>query len=385
MIDIKKDPFRLFFPLGCLFGFLGNLIWPLYAITPGFFGFKPMVHSELMIGGFLSAFVVGFLMTAVPRFTKTNYAGYFEILPAALFLFLSQVFAFTQKNQLVFFFVFLTYATLLFFAQNRFRQRKSNPPSTFIFVGVGLLMFLSSSLILSFGLNLQPNSVSFLRTLFFQGGVLSLVLGIGGRLIPGILGWTEIVEAQRAVYEQPKPFLKVIPSFVLIILFFFVLSFPIEHFTSEILGRIFRASAVSAIAIFYWRLHRLPKEKSILTFFIWFSSWFVLSGSWLFAVAPSMHTHGLHLIFVGGFSLMTFMVATRVTLAHGGGEKSIEQKSKLLLTVGLLVSLATLIRVFIHFASSDYTTNIAIAASIWLTALLLWSYFFIPRMLKANH
>src|SRR6476646_10948863 len=68
---MTRDPYRLFFPLGILFGLAGVAIWPLYSfgLTATYSGRS---HAFVQIYGFLYAFVAGFLLTAVPRFTGTQ-------------------------------------------------------------------------------------------------------------------------------------------------------------------------------------------------------------------------------------------------------------------------------------------------------------------------
>src|SRR5437868_10621732 len=65
------DPYRIFFPLGIILGAAGVSIWPLYyyGVTEGYSG---RAHALVQTDGFLYAFVVGFLLTAIPRFTGTE-------------------------------------------------------------------------------------------------------------------------------------------------------------------------------------------------------------------------------------------------------------------------------------------------------------------------
>src|SRR5262245_37824430 len=66
-----RDAYRVFFPLGIVLGIFGVSIWPLYyyGITEGYSGNS---HAFVQTGGFLFAFIAGFLLTAIPRFTGTE-------------------------------------------------------------------------------------------------------------------------------------------------------------------------------------------------------------------------------------------------------------------------------------------------------------------------
>src|SRR5262245_66327644 len=68
------DAYRIFFPLGIALGLTGVSVWPLYyfGITDGYNG---RTHAFVQICGFLYSFAAGFLLTAIPRFTKTEAPG----------------------------------------------------------------------------------------------------------------------------------------------------------------------------------------------------------------------------------------------------------------------------------------------------------------------
>src|SRR4051794_22640840 len=62
----RAEPFRIFFPVGVASGVVGLALWPLHlwGVLPVY---PAMMHSRLMIEGFMAAFIVGFLGTAGPR------------------------------------------------------------------------------------------------------------------------------------------------------------------------------------------------------------------------------------------------------------------------------------------------------------------------------
>ena len=60
------EPFRVFFPMAILLGVLGVSMWPLYFF--GVISFYPgMNHSRVLAFGFFGSFMMGFLLTALPR------------------------------------------------------------------------------------------------------------------------------------------------------------------------------------------------------------------------------------------------------------------------------------------------------------------------------
>ncbi len=65
----RREPFRIFFPLAVLLGWVGVGHWWLYTlgITATFSGF---LHGQVMMQGFMMALAMGFLLTALPRRTQ---------------------------------------------------------------------------------------------------------------------------------------------------------------------------------------------------------------------------------------------------------------------------------------------------------------------------
>src|SRR3989338_9184364 len=87
--DLRREPFRLFFPLAVGFGCLGVGHWLAYALgwRQSYSGFY---HASLQVGAYMSCFIVGFLLTALPRFSATAPASNLE-LAVALGLMAAQV------------------------------------------------------------------------------------------------------------------------------------------------------------------------------------------------------------------------------------------------------------------------------------------------------
>lgn len=376
---LRKDPFRVFFPVGVLVGIFGSMLWPLAAWKPEVFGYPSEGHRYLMIAGFLLAFVIGFLMTAIPRFTKTSTCSGIELI-SAIFLFALSHGAFLFLGIKVFFAgTALSVLVLVRFGLSRLAKRKDNPPSTFIFVGAGILLLGVCSILSMFNWNSQADLL--IKNLFFQGSVLCLIIGVGSRLLPGIFGWAEIISEQRRIYERPIPYLKVVPKGLFVCVVCLITSFFIETLYLEYLGQWIRAVLISTIATYYWRLHRFPRNKTFLTAFLWISGWCILLGVVLdvFGVLP--RADALHLLFVGGFSLMTLMIASRVTIAHCGGSGLFNENSNILLLVGVLVILSAFGRILSALSPAGYLQSLGVFGLVWAVALVTWGVAFIPAML----
>ena len=67
---LRSEPFRLFFPLGVLFAWIGVGHWLMYT-TGVSVSYSCKLHGLVQMQAFMMAFAVGFLLTAVPRRTQT--------------------------------------------------------------------------------------------------------------------------------------------------------------------------------------------------------------------------------------------------------------------------------------------------------------------------
>lgn len=369
---LQKDPFRLFFPLGALLAFEGVIPWVSQYFTHA--SYPRDLHRMLMINGFLLSFVTGFLMTAIPRFTDSRHANVREIGAAALFLLLAATGALLHSPTMNSICAALELVALMTFAARRFLTKKSNPPYTFIFIGIGLSLWLFSNLVLGLNNVFSPNIRLIADDLFSNGAIMSLLLGVGGRLIPGILGWQTIVSDQRQQYETNQPYLKLIPTSIWIAALVFLASYFLRPVLPLKLCFEMRFAVVLFFAVRYWNIQKFPASRSYLTWSVWLACWCLLYGYLLAALWINAYVHALHLLFVGGFSLLTLLISMRVSFAHSPAGTTVEKTSPGILVVAVLILLAAITRVTAILVPQIYLTHLGYAAMIWILGLLLWTY-----------
>lgn len=355
-----SESYRFLFPVATILIFWGALIWLPLLWNPGLY--PVLAHRYLMLNGFAASFIAGFLMTAVPRFSQTTHARLWEVGLFFLITISGLYFAYHDQEAPVFLFSALQPLCLLLFIFPRFLNRKQNPPYTFIFIFAGLLLWAIS------GFGSIWGDPEMFKHLHYEGAIASIILGVGSRLIPGILGHVEIVSAQRQIYEKPLPLYKIIPvPFVLLVLFFIV-----SYFLGEF-GAILRALIVGLIGLFYWRLRQLPVEKTALTYCIWVSAWLIVVS---FLSKPFIHEgdiHVSHSFFINGIVLLSLMIGTRVIQSHGPKDKSLETKKILYVITGLIV-LAALTRVSAYYLPNVYLTHLAYSSVVLSLAVILWAF-----------
>ena len=91
----------------------------------------------------------------------------------------------------------------------------------------------------------------------------------------------------------------------------------------------------------------------------------------------------LHIIFIGGFSLMIFSVATMVVLSHGGENDKISKPLPVLWIAALGVGGSLALRVAASFFPAQYFQLLGAAGALWLSAGLAWFFFALPKTFRA--
>jgi uncharacterized protein involved in response to NO len=261
----NKEPYRYFFLLGALYLIWGALVWLPQLWNPG--DYPVLLHRFLMLNGFAASFIGGFLMTAVPKFSQTSGPDKFEILIFFLVTVAGLLLAFNDQEQLVSLASALQAICILAFLFRRIFKRKANPPYSFVFIFVGLILWVIS------GISGAFFDSDALRRLHYEGAIAAIILGVGSRLIPGILGHVEIVMAQRDRYEKPVSLLKTVPLEFFLYIACFVGSYFITH---EGWSSGLRAIIVILIAAKYWLLWKAPRIKTALTWSIWMAAWLIV-------------------------------------------------------------------------------------------------------------
>jgi len=376
-----REPYRIFFPLGLLSAFIGVLSWVPFALgyTQNYPGTE---HPHLMIGGFLFVFALGFLMTAIPRFTETAPAKLWELLcqTGVVFLLIAAGTASLYSphwRETSLLLQIVSLVLLILFCVPRFLSKKRQPPPSFLFIGVGILCGLVGSVLLYLD---ELGSISAEigltgRSLFYHGMMLSFVIGVGSRLIPALLG-----HESNPLNDDASPRGSSSLGILVGLAVVYFLSFPIELFFSQESGRVARAVVLLFVSIRFWRIFVPPVRQGSLPTWLRIAGIMLLIGQWSFALFPSYAVHGVHLTFAGGYSLLTLLIATRVVLSHGGYDLSIELKSRSLHMIGAFVAISALARFLAPLAPTSYVHHLAYASFGWSLGVGTWAVVFLPRI-----
>lgn len=361
MKDGVRDPYRLFFPVGVFMGVLGVSLWLMFEAR--WIGFYPrQAHGNLMYFGMLWPFVVGFLMTAVPRMTSTWGPSYWELAGAMLLAFCQLVLNLRNLEWVSVILFGVQAFLLLMFIVRRFLVSRKIPFPGFMFLPLAFLQAELGVLLYAFGL--ASREVALL--LAGEAFLMNLILGLGSRLIPMI---SRIPAARPPSEAQPgESWIR--PAITAVLL---NLGYGLEVLGFVFVGQILRLLAIASACFLLLGLHRRPQVWSVSGVGFKIALGFVLVGQLLILFSGGLAAQ--HLIYIGGFGLITLLVSTRVVLAHGGVDLSYEIGSWRLGTMVLCFVSAAVVRWWAGpVFNNGYTTT---AVAVFIVGLALWTHRFV--------
>ena len=383
------DPYRIFFPLGILLGVAGVSIWPAYwaGLTAGYSG---RAHAFVQIEGFLYAFIAGFLLTAIPRFTGTTPPSRTTqwLLAAAV---AAASVAFELEAFAVGHALFLAvHAPVMALAVARVRRRRTSPPESFALVGFGMVAGAAGALVnaaVAWG-GIGPAWDVLGRRLLTEGMVLLLVLGVGGFLGPRLLGFAALPQVQNlsvaSTEGRPPLFSGRRTGVYAAAGAAIVLSVVLEYGLGVAGMALVRAGIATLLILATIRPWQPPATRTTLAWCVWSAHWLLIAGLWLVALAPAYRVDLLHVVFMGGFTLLILAVAMRVVLSHGGHALTHERRSWPL-RIGIATGLVALLaRLGAAFAPESFFEHLAIAAFLWIGGMLFWGMHVVQFIRRAS-
>jgi uncharacterized protein involved in response to NO len=374
------EPFRIFFPLGVLVGISGVSLWPLF--FSGLHKFYPgIMHARLMIEGFLGAFIIGFLGTAGPRITGTPHFSRGELwtllglYAAAVGTHIGEQYAIGDALFLV---LLLAFALRMAW---RFARRTDMPPPSFVLVGFGFLNAIAGTVSLLVGAvgAGSPRATLLGSLLLHQGFVLDLVLGIGGFLAPRIL---DLPRPEFPESRTPPPGWRRRAGIAAAVGAVLLGTFVAEALFMEwmrVTGFV-RALAAGAFLLSELPLHRMSSRQATLGVCLRVALAALALGLAFQCFWPAQRVAGMHVIFIGGFTLITFSVATRVVLGHSGLGRLCRTRLSFFIGTALLLGAGLALRVAGDFMFAQRGALLSYSSYLWMLAAALWSWRVLPKV-----
>jgi len=373
------EPFRIFFPLAVLFGWIGVGHWLTYTVgVTATYSCK--VHGLVQMQAFMMAFAIGFLLTAVPRRTQTQPISKFEMSALAGALAITTIAAIAERWIVS----EISYAAIVLvlgqFAVRRFvgRAAARRPPAAFVLVPIAALQgFAGAALIAAADFQNAPGWTSTLgRLLVEQGVFLCLAVGIGGLVLPLIAGAAPPADLSSSPRETRKALMYCFAGILIFV------SLLVESLGFERSGPSLRAIVVALGLVLGGGIWKRPGKTGVHRDLVWVSTWLMPIGLIVSALWPDYRVPALHILFIGGFSLMAFGVATHVSLGHLNLGELALGRPPAVIALGAAFVLALLIRVAAD-ASNTYLAHLGWAAAIWIAGSGIWLIFFGPKLMRS--
>lgn len=104
----------------------------------------------------------------------------------------------------------------------------------------------------------------------------------------------------------------------------------------------------------------------------------------LMAVWPQMTARFLHVLFITGFSLLTFVVASRVVLGHSGQVERFRARLWPVTAMTWLLVLAMATRLSADWFPQVYLSHLGYAAVCWALGVVIWAARILVDVRKAD-
>lgn len=367
---LSNWPYSPLFMVGIIYALIGTILWPLVIKNTFFLNQIIEFHRLIMIGGFFYSFAAGFILTAFPNFTQTKKVQDIEmnLILISQSMILYGLIEDNYKFSLICFLI--SNIILFFFLLLRLKNKKMNPPKSFRYAFIGIIMAVIFCLIEIF--DADNGFKNFSLHLLEYGVVLNFILAVGLKIFPVLLG--NINQFQFKIDRNVKN--KFIEYFnrnkndISIVLLNLLLIY--NFFFDDNRIDIFRGLLILFILQDSVKIFQRPKSKTYLTFAIWLSLLAIPIGIFLRSFA-SLNVFALHLYLISGLGLLTFMIAGRVTLSHGGFSLDFERSEKFIWINCLLFITAALCRFLpsvVNFI--DYEISLNIAVIFWGLGIISW-------------
>jgi uncharacterized protein involved in response to NO len=372
---MRREPFRLLFPLGTVLSWVGVGHWIAY--WAGWVGsYSCLGHGLVQIQGFLLAFALGFLLTAIPRRTQSAPPSAWLLVFVAAALSGVAVAAFSEAWIVAELLAIAVLVATMTFAIRRLALGGGarRPPAAFVLLPLGMLAGIGGAALLAWGTSAvgSPWALRAGRLLVTQGLFLCLVLGAGGLVLPLMAGAAPPPDLGSSPTEWRRAARLAAAGAVVLA------TLVAEASGSERAAPLVRASVVAIVlAGIVGRGDPGPGWNRRVARL---AAWLVPAGLLASGLEPDYRVPALHVTFIGGFALLAFSVASHVTASHLDLPRLRDGRSPLVAGVAGAVLVAMLGRVTAD-ATQTYFEHLASAGVVWIAGTAVWVAALLPRWL----
>jgi uncharacterized protein involved in response to NO len=374
----RTEPYRLFMPLGVALAWAGVSHWLLLGLGV-IEQYRAVFHALVQVQGFLMAFAVGFLFTAIPRRTSSPAPATWQVAAAAACLVGSTVaawferWALSQAVSLILAVILLGFV-LRRLAPSRDRRR---PPASFVWIPIALLTGATgSALLIASGLMGEGawRLHELGRGLLVHGMFPGLVVGVGGLAFPLMTRG----EAPRDVTSSLRD--RAILGLHLLGALALTATTWVQQALSLQLALLARGLILLLALLAAAGLWRRPRGPGLNRWLIWTAGWMLPTGYLLAALFPLRAKAGLHVAFIAGFALLTLTVGAQVILGHGGRDDLKRGRPWPLVIFAALMFLTLVPRTLVDFDPQRVLLWLTGSSALFLAATVVWIVFLAPYL-----
>lgn len=371
----RVEAYRFLFPIGAIYALIGGSVWALYRV--GIIEVYPAAaHPAIMTGGFLFSCALGFLWTGMPRFLGTPPPTFAELFPVVSVMGILTIMPLSFEPAALYAAALWSFGITAAFMVGRYRQRTKDIMQPIWFVAVGLIIGITASavLLLHEFTDIPSTVFSIARSFYFRGVMLFFVAGIGMRLIPSMAGVNPMPAMQLTTLDLPKK--RLLPDGktleLTMLATVIICAFVIEGLGEIRMAAVLVTGAMLWVSIRGFNIHHLPRRGGAFQWGVWLAGWATVAAPAMASVFPEHYIHAWHILFIGGFGLLTPLVALRVTLSHGGYNPPTVEKRKIVLWIIISILAAAGTRLSIVAVPQEALNHYAYAAVYWCVAIGLW-------------
>lgn len=370
-----RYPYRYFFILGILNAIFGVALWPLSFSGLNIVDDILLFHKVLLVYGFLLSFVCGFLITAYPNFTASARVKNLEWYSMFFGQLLIPVGAIFNNYAVSISGVVLNSLTMIYFMINRNLIGKNKLPNSFHYVWLAYF-FVCISVILQLvrlNFNLEIDDI-LITNIFIAGVILNFIFGVGLKLFPVFLGHNQfvILKNENNFWQKNKVNLSMS-------ILNFALAFDLFQYYK--IGNFVRFLVATYLIVDQFKIQKRP-NNGYHGLGIWIALIFIPIGIFLRTI-DRFFVFGIHIFFICGFSLITVLVAGRVSASHAGHGLEHEKQNKLFIYLIAFAIISGLLRFFPGLSEQiSLITFYNFAFLFWVLFFVIWLSIFFKKLFK---
>jgi hypothetical protein len=229
---------------------------------------------------------------------------------------------------------------------------------------------------------MDPSWIALQRLLSYQGFVLLPILGIGPFLLPRFLGMPsrhDLPDSRSLSTIWKRKAALAVSAGALVIA-----SFVLESRGLYRTAYTLRFLTTAGYLLCEMPFGRVPRSNAPgLSLQVALAV--LCAGFLAVAILPAYRVGLLHLTLIGGFALLTFVVATRVVFGHSGNLARMKQRNRWLLVSVFLMLFGMATRISGDFLPRILASHYSYGAVTWIIGVLIWSAYVLPKTLVPDN